>query len=223
MTSAHVLPQGFKMGLVPFLLLLLAIACQPIQERHDRAFVDKLRAGNLTLRSEPIELTSEDGLALIDAHQANASVFKVKGVGLQSSMEEVVTAWGNPDKIDPFPEVDTINLIYNNKQTNETAVTFNIVRNSVQRVVFREGADFLVGKSRVNMSKDNIITRFGKPDKEEMTTLMSMYYYYPEGLELYHRRQIVRGWGFVQPQSPREVVYNVTARPIKGSLPMNGD
>ncbi len=195
-------------------VLFLINSCQTFQEpiKH-RVFVDKLDSGNLILQSDSIELTQDDGLARVDEFKANASVFRLKGIQIDSTMEEIIKAWGNPSSIESFPELDVINIKYNSREINQTVVIFHVVNNSVRRVVLKEGANsFLVGKSKINYTKNDIITTFGKPDKEEITKFATIYYYYPEGLEIYHKRKHMIGWGFVAPQEIPVIIYNVTTQ-----------
>ena len=140
-------------------LLLLVIACQPSATKsYDRQFVAMQKAGNLSLVSESIELTQVDGLKVIDDFKANASVLRVKGVGIGSSMEDVIEAWGKPDGVDGYPTENTINLRYDDKAANLTIVTFHLVDDSVERIVLKGGSSSLLA-TKVAGTIDDVVRR----------------------------------------------------------------
>lgn len=191
-------------------LLILVTACQPSTTKsYDRQFVAMQKVGNLSLSSEPIELTQIDGLNAIDDFKANSSVLKVKRVGIGASMEDVIKAWGNPDGVDGYPSENIINLRYDDKTANVTIVTFHIVDDSVERIVLKEGSNSLLA-TKVAGTIDDVMRKFGKPDKMETTKYYTIYYYYLEGLEVYHKAKIVQGWGLIRPISTPNISYNVT-------------
>ena len=167
------------------------------------------KAGNLSLVSESIELTQVDGLKVIDDFKANASVLRVKGVGIGSSMEDVIEAWGKPDGVDGYPTENTINLRYDDKAANLTIVTFHLVDDSVERIVLKGGSSSLLA-TKVAGTIDDVVRRFGKPDKMETTNYYTIYYYYLEGLEVYHKAKVVQGWGLIRPITTPDISYNVT-------------
>ncbi|MFQ5620640.1 MAG: hypothetical protein ACE5FT_02230 [Candidatus Nanoarchaeia archaeon] len=172
-----------KIALILVLLLASCIIKPPVEviEYHD--------------------LTHEDILKLIDEGQITGAQVSVNGVHLGDPLPKVLKAFGPPHYIDEYQELGIVNVRYDNKEINKTALIFNVVNDSIQRITVKAGfAPHLINSSKMNYHLHNITSTFGKPDKMYDSQFIRVYEYHPEGLEIFHRRKRMRGFAFVYPK-----------------------
>ena len=150
------------------------------------------------------ELFEEDVLTLIDDDAITSNQVTVDGVGLGDSFQDLINAIGTPQVIDEYTEDNIINAKYEN-ELDQTTYIFHFENDKVTRIVIRPGLnDRLPEGSKIDMDLSTITSRFGKPDFSEDVLLahrgFRTYYYYPKGIELYHKAKKLIGYALVVPQ-----------------------
>ena len=147
------------------------------------------------------EITQEDVLPLIDAGLITGARVAVNGVHLGDPLPKVLKAFGPPHLIDEYPELGIVNVRYNNEKMNATALIFNVVNDSIERITIKEGFEpHLINNSKFNYNLFNITNTFGKPDNMYDSMYMRVYEYHPEGLEIFHKRKHMLGFALVRPK-----------------------
>ena len=152
-----------------------------------------------SISSETYDVTEADVYDLFDKNLITSKQVTVQGVGLGDNLLEVFRAFGRDSSFEEFPEDNIINVRYANDQ-NVTTVIFHLVNNSVERIAIKDGLrDELIGRTAERRQLQNITLSFGKPDKSEDVFNFRIYTYSDKGLEIYHRRKRMFGFGLIPP------------------------
>lgn len=169
------------------LLVILLIGC------------DITGGGTVNVISTTYDVTEADVYDLFDKNLITSAQVTVKGVGLGDNLLEVFRAFGRDSYFEEFPEDNIVNVRYANEQ-NKTMVIFHLVNNSVERIAIKDGLrDELIGRTAERRQLQNITLSFGKPDKSEDVFNFRIYTYSDKGLEIYHRRKRMFGFGLIPP------------------------
>lgn len=179
-------------GLLLVLVMVLVIgACTPQKQKIPRVYPNKT--------TELKELTKDDVLKLMDDFQINSSFVSVKGVRLGDADETVIAKLGRPASFESLEE-GSLNLRFEDKTTRATEMIVHLDNGFVTRMAIKPGLnDKLVGKSKMNYTKDDVTRAFGKPDKAYDTKYYHIYEYHQLGLEIYLKARDMEGYGFVLP------------------------
>jgi len=121
---------------------------------------------------------------------------------LGDPLPKVLKAFGPPHLIDEYAELGIVNVRYNNDIMNKTALIFNVVNDSIQRITIKEGFQpHLINNTEISRYHlHNITSTFGKPDHMYDSKYIRVYEYHPEGLEIFHKRKHMTGFALVYPK-----------------------
>jgi len=164
--------------------------------------------GNVTATTDMYDLTQVDIFSLLKAGDITSSQISIKGVVLGSRFSEVQDAFDLPYSMEEYDEGHIINARYISAN-NKTTLIFHLVDDVVERIVVKSAFnENLHGETIINRKKDDITRFFGKPDFFEDAVKVRTYYYNDIGLEIYHRRRVMLGFGLIPPGSavPPELV-----------------
>lgn len=162
-----------------------------------------------TVPAEVHDMTEEDVFALIKSGGITSSQISVKGVKLGDHFAEIRDNLGLPYSMEEFESGAVINARYLHAETNVTTVIFHLENDIITRIVVRaEYNENLHGETIINRSKDDITRFFGKPDFFDDAVALRTYYYKDIGLEIYHRRRKMLGFGLIPEGSAKELYRN---------------
>lgn len=146
------------------------------------------------------DVTEHDVYTLFDQNLITADQVTVKGVGLGDNLLEVLRAFDSESFIEQYPAYNITNVRFWDAETNRTTVIFHLVNGRVERIAIKEGMrSQLVGRTAEPINQANITLSFGKPDKSEDIAPFRVYTYSDKGLEIYHRRKKMFGFGLIRP------------------------
>lgn len=153
----------------------------------------------LNKTSDLKELTKDDVIDLFDKGLLNSTFISVRGVRLGDSSEAVVAKLGRPASFESV-EQGTLNLRYENPY-NDTEFIVHLEDDKVTRIAIKPGfISSAVGRTKYNLTKDDVTLAFGKPDYAYDTKFYRIYEYHPEGLEIYLKARNMEGFGLVEPK-----------------------
>jgi len=148
---------------------------------------------------ESYDITGADVIDLIDKNLITSEQVSVKGLKLGDNLLEIFRVFGTESYLEEFPKEKITNVRYWNED-NQTTVIFHLVDNKIQRMAIKKGMrDQLIGKTGESLELKEITSMFGKPDKSEDTTTFRIYTYKDKGLEIYHKRKKMFGFGLIPP------------------------
>ena len=143
------------------------------------------------------EVTEHDIYDLFDKNRITSEQVTVKGVRLGDNLLEVLRTFESDGYMEQYPKDDITNVRYANEK-NETTVIFHLVANKVERIAIREGMrEELVGRTAERTPLRNLTLSFGKPDQSVDVMDFRIYTYEDKGLEIYHRRKKMFGFGLI--------------------------
>jgi len=154
--------------------------------------------GQLIFEDVPYyEVTEHDIYDLFDKNMIISEQVTVKGVRLGDNLLEVLRAFESDSYMEQYPKDDITNVRYVNEK-NKTTVIFHLVANKVERIAIREGMrEELVGRTAERTPLRNLTLSFGKPDQSVDVKDFRIYTYEDKGLEIYHKRKKMFGFGLI--------------------------
>ena len=148
------------------------------------------------------EITETDIFSLSNF---TSSEISVKGIMLGDSFDQVLEKLGYPDAQKDYPP-DIINLEYSKRiNLNGTGLILQFKNKILKKITIREPFnEYLIGKTKIIHSKDEIYNIFGAPDEMKFvpihqgsTIVFRNNMYKDKGLEIYIRKNKEIGFGFV--------------------------
>ena len=161
---------------------------------------DLTGGGTVDIPSDEIyDVTETDVYDLFDQNLITSEHVTVRGVALGDNLLQVFRAFGTESYMDEYPDDRIVNVRYVNDR-NRTSVIFHLVNGSVERMAIKDGMrDELVGRTAESNYLHNITRSFGKPDASVDISDFRIYTYNDKGLEIYHRRKHMFGFGLIRP------------------------
>ncbi len=150
--------------------------------------------------SEVYEITGTDVFSMID--DIDSRNVMVMGIKLGDSMDDVLTKIGAPD-IETQVGPNSFNYEFREKlAADHVALLFHSDNGTVTRITVRpEFNRYLKGKTAIhNISKSNMYSMFGKPDKLELLSYFTVYYFYEKGFETIVDAKFMAGFSLVPPK-----------------------
>lgn len=173
------------------LAVVLVASCVPAEKKIPRVFPNKT--------TEIKELTKDDVFLFMDKDEINSSFVRVKGVGIGDSDELVVAKLGRPKSFESF-EQGSVNLRFEDPNTNETELIVHIDDGKVERIAIKPGFYDEVSHLKLNYTKEEVTKTFGKPTRISDTKFYHIYEYDDLGLEIYLKARRMAGFGLIRPK-----------------------
>lgn len=149
--------------------------------------------------NDTYDVTEEDVYDLFDQNLITSEQVTVKGVGLGDNLIHIFRAFGTESYIEEFQADNIVNVIYTNED-NKTMIIFHLVDSKVARIAIRKGMrDQLIGRTAEANELQDITRAFGKPDENVDLSKFRIYTYHDKGLEIYHKRKKMIGFGLIPP------------------------
>ncbi len=144
------------------------------------------------------EATRDDAFAVKDVSSLFISVL---GVHLGSSMEEVIAAVGKPD-VQTAPVTDVMNWEYRESLGLEKiGLLFHFENGTVTRITAKTPFNpRLQGNMVINHTKEDLYRLFGKPDKIQLLSGLTVYSYHDQGIDIIMDGSKQNGFSLMYPQ-----------------------
>ncbi|HLC72495.1 MAG TPA: hypothetical protein VJH37_02840 [Candidatus Nanoarchaeia archaeon] len=170
---------------IALVVLLMSSVNSPVKELYDLTEMDVLSINGVT-----------------------GNQISLKGIALGDTQQQVLDVIGYPDQQNIYMP-DITNMEFGKAfNINETAVVLQFKADSLEKItVFPAFNEFLVGKTKVNYTKDEFLITHGKPESvkqipmSEGSAIVIRLYKYKEGIEFTTRRGIQLSLSFVRENS----------------------
>lgn len=196
-----------KLKLVIASMLVLAVfvssGCINIEYEGPKGEITKQETDEVPetiVQEDMYEITETDVFSMMDV--INSTNIMVMGIKLGDPIDDVLTGIGTPD-IQAQVGPDSFNLEYRERLMAEhTALLFHTDNGTVTRITFRpEFNRYLKGDTVLqNKTKTDMYAMFGKPDKIQLTSYFTIYYFYEKGLEIVLDGKFMEGFSIVPPK-----------------------
>ncbi len=143
------------------------------------------------------ELTKDDVFSVGDVQSTDIAVM---GAHLGSTLEEVIAKLGKPD-IQTAVGTNAFNLEYRESLgMDNVGLLFHFENDKATRITVKVPFnDHLVGQTKVKHFKEEIYQIFGRPDKIQILSAFTIYYYYNQGIEVIMDGKVMNGFSLVYP------------------------
>lgn len=144
------------------------------------------------------DITRDDVLGVKDVISTDVTVF---GAGLGSSLTDVVARVGKPD-LQQSPRPGVVNIEYRERfNLTRIGLLFHFENDTVTRITVKQPFNgYLRGETVINHTKEDLYRMFGKPDKMQLLSTLTVYSYYDQGIDAIMDGPQMNGFSMTYPQ-----------------------